>query len=91
MNRTTMDLKFGQKALFIFSICVTVAVIQSASVPDSDGRLHDRVIRGGKLSEREHFEHEEGDDVHDADYDHEAFLGKDDAHEFDQLTPGEKQ
>ena len=89
MNRTTMDLKFGQKALFIFSICVTVAVIQSASVPDSDGRLHDRVIRGGKLSEKEHFEHD--DDAHDSDYDHEAFLGKDDAHEFDQLTPGEKQ
>ena len=82
-----MDLKFG---LFVLALCVTVVVIDSASVPEADGRLHDRVIRGGKLSEREHFEHEEGleEEVHDADYDHEAFLGKDQAHEFDQLTPG---
>jgi hypothetical protein len=49
-------------------------------------KLHDRVVRGEKLSEKEHFH--EGDD-HDADYDHEAFLGRDEAHEFDQLSPGE--
>ncbi|KAJ8298935.1 hypothetical protein KUTeg_022995 [Tegillarca granosa] len=40
-----------------------------------------------KLSEQEHGE----DDDHNNEYDHEAFLGKEDAKTFDQLTPEESK
>lgn len=40
-----------------------------------------------KLSDMEH-EHE---GEHNPDYDHEAFLGKDEAKTFDQLTPDESK
>lgn len=39
------------------------------------------------LSDQEHYE----GDGHNADYDHEAFLGKDQAKEFDNLTPEESK
>ncbi len=83
-----MDLKFGHKIFFLVLFCA-IGVIKCASVTGAEEKLHDRVIHGQKLSEKEHFEHDgDGDDVHDPDYDHEAFLGRDEAHEFDQLTPG---
>ena len=83
-----MDLKFGHKIFFLFLLCA-IGVIKCASVTGAEDKLHDRVVHGQKLSEKEHFEHDgDGDDVHDPDYDHEAFLGRDEAHEFDQLTPG---
>jgi hypothetical protein len=40
-----------------------------------------------ELSEQEHFMNEE----HNPDYDHEAFLGREDAEAFDQLSPEESQ
>lgn len=40
-----------------------------------------------KLSDEEHFINEE----HNPDYDHEAFLGEDEARTFDQLTPEESK
>lgn len=45
------------------------------------------VLHFQKLSDMEH-EHE---GEHNPDYDHEAFLGKDDAKTFDQLTPDESK
>jgi len=51
---------------------------------------HERVLGGDhrKLSEKEH---SEGDHHGDYDYDHDAFLGVDDAREFDQLPPEESK
>jgi len=46
---------------------------------------HDRVLHGKPLSGKEHH-----DDL-DHDYDHEAFLGEDQAAEFDELSPEESQ
>jgi len=46
---------------------------------------HERVLHGKPLSEKEHH-----DDL-DHDYDHEAFLGHDQAAEFDELSPEESQ
>lgn len=40
-----------------------------------------------KLSDEEHFVNDE----HNPDYDHEAFLGEDEARTFDQLTPEESK
>ena len=73
-----MELKFVFLSLFTFALIAHGA------------KIRNRVIQGEKLSEKEHF-HAEGEDesFHDADYDHEAFLGRDEAHEFDQLSPGE--
>jgi len=73
-----MDLSCRKTLLILMSLAVLVAV--------ESAKLHDRIVRGEKLSEKEHF-HGDGHD-HDADYDHEAFLGRDEAHEFDQLSPG---
>jgi len=58
-----MDLKFGHNIFFIFSICA-IGFINCATVPGTEEKLHDRVLHGQKLSEKEHFEHD-GDDVHD--------------------------
>lgn len=40
------------------------------------------------LSDKDHYE--EGNE-HNAEYDHEAFLGKEEAKEFDQLSPEESK
>lgn len=45
----------------------------------------DRVHHGKELSDHQH------DDNQDFQYDHEAFLGKEQAKTFDQLTPEESQ
>ena len=84
-----MDLKVGRTIILFCALII--GAIECASVTGVEDKLHNRVIQGEKLSGKEHFEHEDGDDelVHDPDYDHEAFLGRDEAHEFDQLTPGE--
>lgn len=72
-----------------------ISMTQGASVTGAEEKLHDRVIHAEKLSDKEHFQHHDGEEdedfIHDPDYDHEAFLGKDEAHEFDQLTPEESQ
>ena len=39
------------------------------------------------LSEQEHF----ADEEHNPEYDHEAFLGKDEARDFEELTPEESK
>ena len=40
-----------------------------------------------ELSDEDHF----SDDEHNPEYDHEAFLGKDEAKEFDDLSPEESK
>ena len=75
-----MDLSCRKTLLILIALAGSV-VVESA-------KLHDRILRGEKLSDKEHFIGD-GHEDHDADYDHEAFLGRDEAHEFDQLSPGE--
>ena len=62
-------------------------LLQSASVDNNHKHGQDRVISDNKLSDKEHYEGEH----HDYDYDHEAFLGADEAREFDQLPPEESR
>ena len=70
------------KSVILLVLCLDI--LQSASVDKKD-----RVVREKKLSDKEHFA---GDDhEHDFDYDHEAFLGHDEAREFDQLPPEESK
>jgi len=70
------------KSVILLVLCLDI--LQSASVDKKD-----RVVREKKLSDKEHFA---GDDhEHDIDYDHEAFLGHDEAREFDQLPPEESK
>lgn len=63
-----------------------ILTVDSASVDSKHG--HERVVNDRKLSHKEHFH--DGQE-HDYDYDHEAFLGADEAREFDQLAPEESR
>ena len=63
-----------------------ILTVDSASVDSKHG--HERVVHDRKLSHKEHFH--DGQE-HDYDYDHEAFLGADEAREFDQLAPEESR
>ena len=74
-----------QKCLLISTFCLAFCIqnLQTASV-DSN-KHHNKHEQ--KLSGKDHFEN----DHHDYDYDHEAFLGADEAREFDQLPPDESR
>ncbi|XP_068605990.1 reticulocalbin-3 [Brachionichthys hirsutus] len=61
------------------SVCTLAAV--AVAVPAQEKRVH----RHGDLSDHVH------DDDHGFQYDHEAFLGKEEAKTFDQLTPEESK
>lgn len=63
-------------------LLTTLEVFHSASVENS--KKHQKAPH---LSEKDHFH----DQVHDYDYDHDAFLGADEAREFDQLSPEESK
>ncbi|KAG7492144.1 hypothetical protein MATL_G00011280 [Megalops atlanticus] len=63
--------------LWIMSLCLAVTV----SVPTQEKRVHHH----SDLSDHVH------DDTHGYQYDHEAFLGKEEAKTFDQLTPEESK
>lgn len=68
--------------LSFISLFLLPTLIISAAVGEEP--LHDRVLHGRELSDKDH----EVGGEHDADYDHEAFLG-DEASEFDNLSPEE--
>lgn len=61
-------------------------MVMSVSAKPADEERKNRVHHE-KLSDEEHFIHDE----HNPDYDHEAFLGEDEARTFDQLTPEESR
>jgi len=65
------------------TICLLVPSIQGGAIPKNEG--HKPLDR--KLSENEHFEGRE----HNSDYDHDAFLGHDQAKTFDDLSPEESK
>lgn len=69
------------KSIFLLVLLALAAVTISSAVPKpGDNRMHD-------LSDAKHYDGDE----HNSQYDHEAFLGKDEAKTFDQLTPEESQ
>lgn len=74
------------KLIEVYLIFALVVITYSSAIPkpgeDKKNRVHEQ-----KLSDMEH-EHE---GEHNPDYDHEAFLGKDEAKTFDQLTPDESK
>lgn len=63
---------------------VAVAVVSAIPKPD-DASSGGRVI--DELSHAQHFQN----DAHNTQYDHEAFLGEDEAKSFDELAPEESQ
>ncbi|CAH1159696.1 unnamed protein product [Phaedon cochleariae] len=67
-----------------FAILLTFAVLIHA-LPKEE--THKERAYERELSEQEHFE----DEKHNPEYDHEAFLGKDEAKTFDQLAPEESK
>lgn len=64
-------------------ICVLFNCAVSA-IPKPDEK---RVLDNDILSHAKHYENEE----HNKQYDHEAFLGEDEAKTFDELTPEESR
>ena len=67
------------KLYFVFLIYFVIYKCEST--------LKDRVIKDNNLSSENH----EENDVHNIEYDHEAFLGKEDARRFEELTPEESK
>ncbi|XP_076852339.1 reticulocalbin-3 isoform X1 [Brachyhypopomus gauderio] len=65
--------------MHLFFLCLILGV--SVAVPPQEKRVHHQ----RDLSDHAH------DDVHGFQYDHEAFLGKEEAKTFDQLTPEESK
>ncbi|KAK3883122.1 hypothetical protein Pcinc_012550 [Petrolisthes cinctipes] len=63
-------------------LLVASLVIAKPADEEKKSRVHDE-----KLSDESHFLNDE----HNPDYDHEAFLGEDEARTFDQLTPEESK
>lgn len=63
-------------------MCFALCVVYATSKPTEK---KDRVHHEEPLSNREH------DDAENFDYDHEAFLGQEEAKTFDQLTPEESK
>ena len=71
-----------------FSLCLLLRLGGAAVLGEHHGQ--ERVLHGKRLSDRDHHLDDEGHEE-DFDYDHEAFLGADEAHEFDDLDPEESK
>lgn len=69
--------------LLLLVISPLVSEAGVISKPESVNSPHEH-----KLSEKEHFG---SDELHNADYDHDAFLGRDEAQTFDELSPEESK
>lgn len=67
----------------ITCLCLLFTVVVSA-IPKPDEK---RVLDSDTLSHSQHFQNDE----HNSNYDHEAFLGEDQAKTFDQLPPEESR
>lgn len=72
---------------FVLLLITLAAVVSCSAVPNHAGDKKSHVV-DQKLSDLEHLD-EEGH--HNTEYDHEAFLGKDDAQKFDNLAPEESK
>ncbi|XP_063608872.1 calumenin-A-like [Penaeus indicus] len=65
-------------------LCLLLAAVIAAKPADEEKKSR---VHTDKLSDEEHYMNDE----HNLDYDHEAFLGEDEARTFDQLTPEESK
>jgi len=75
----------------VLTVAVTVAATMASAIPDIDEGHKSRVI-DRELSDRDHFTDDDGTAPHhNVEYDHEAFLGKDEEKSFDNLTPEESK
>lgn len=72
--------------MVVVAAVVVMAMMETVTAKPADEEKKNRVFKE-KLSDEEHFINEE----HNPDYDHEAFLGEDEARTFDQLTPEESK
>lgn len=68
------------KSLFTLLVVLTAIVLATP-------KPRDRVVKDPELSDLEHGQ----DEDHNKEYDHEAFLGKEEAHKYDELTPEESK
>lgn len=68
--------------LRLLLLCVAICVAHTSTKPMEK---KDRVHHDAPLSDKEH------DDEENFEYDHEAFLGQEEAKTFDQLTPEESK
>lgn len=71
-------------AKLLFALCISLCILAVCAKSVEEGN---KSRRDGKLSDQEHYD-EKGE--HNAEYDHEAFLGKQ-KKSFDQLTPEESK
>ena len=75
-----------QKYFVVFVLFAVVATLSLAKPAKSDSKT--QTVQGEKLSDAQHYSN---DGEHDHSYDHEAFLGKERADQFKQLTPEESR
>ncbi|CAC5409694.1 Calumenin-A,Reticulocalbin-3,Calumenin,Reticulocalbin-1,Calumenin-B [Mytilus coruscus] len=78
---------FKMKAFSIYVVLGILSVSYCSTIPKPGEEDHKNRVHDKKLSESPH--EEEGE--HNNDYDHEAFLGREEAKTFDQLTPEESK
>ena len=70
-----------------YSLCFAVLLLSFCTASPKD-----RVINDEPLSKEEHWRATgDGENEHNAEYDHEAFLGKDEAREYEGLSPEESK
>lgn len=72
----------------MFSVLLLVAILASPYIADSS-KLHSKDF-DGVVTDEEHFSDDEGHE-HSSQYDHDAFLGKDEASTYNDLTPEESK
>ncbi|KAL3842537.1 hypothetical protein ACJMK2_020538 [Sinanodonta woodiana] len=73
-----------------YTVCFTVALVATSycsAIPPKTPEKHKDRVYEKDLSDQEH----ELNGDHNAEYDHDAFLGKDEAETFDQLSPEESK
>jgi Ca2+-binding EF-hand superfamily protein len=80
-----MEKFFYRFVLMLFTVCITQTVSPAVPNPAHKARVADR-----PLSDKQHFDGEDHEE-HNMEFDHDAFLGKEDAKKFDEMTPVESQ
>ncbi|CAF1027668.1 unnamed protein product [Didymodactylos carnosus] len=77
---------------FISILCFTLIVVQAGLVPQTNDEHKARIL-DLPISQQQHFTDLSQDNKieHNSEYDHEAFLGVDDAKTFDKLSPIESK
>ena len=71
----------------VYSLCFAIFLLSCCAASPKD-----RVINEEPLSKEEHWRKTgDGENEHNPEYDHEAFLGKDEAREYEGLSPEESQ